>query len=93
MLYEIVYTKSFRKSLKKLARSGSIEPPSIQKVIDILISDGNLPIQFRDHALRGNYAGCRECHIMPDLLLIYEIDDKLKLITLVEVGSHSELFG
>ncbi|MFA6315508.1 MAG: type II toxin-antitoxin system YafQ family toxin [Candidatus Paceibacterota bacterium] len=93
MSYEIVYTKSFKRSLKKLARSGSIELSTIQKVIDFLTSDGNLPAKFRDHALRGNYAGCRECHIMADLLLIYEIDDDLKLMTLAEIGSHSELFG
>lgn len=93
MSYEIVYTKSFKRSLKKLVHSASIELSDMQKVIDILISKGNLPTQFRDHALRGNYAGCRECHIRADLLLIYEIDNNLKLITLVEIGSHSELFG
>lgn len=93
MPYEIVYTKSFKRSLKKLTRSGPIELSAIQKVIDILISKGDLPIQFRDHGLKGNYAGYRECHIKADLLLIYEIDDNLKLITLAEIGSHSELFG
>jgi mRNA interferase YafQ len=76
-----------------LAYSPSIELAAIGKVIDILILHSTLPAQFRDHALKGNYAGCRECHIKGDLLLIYEIDDKLRLITLVEIGSHSELFG
>jgi mRNA interferase YafQ len=71
----------------------TIELEAIEKVIDVLILNGALPAQFRDHALKGNYAGCRECHIKGDLLLIYEIDDKLKLVTLVEIGSHSELFG
>ena len=93
MSYEIAYTKSFRKSLKRLAHSSAIELAAIGKVIDVLTLSGILPIQFRDHALKGNYAGCRECHIKGDLLLIYEIDDKLKLITLVEISSHSELFG
>ena len=93
MSYEIVHTKSFRKALKKLAYSGSIDLSAIQKVIDILMFSSTLSAQFRDHALKGNYARCRECHIKADLLLIYEIDEKLKLITLVEIGSHSELFG
>jgi mRNA interferase YafQ len=93
MPYEIVHTKSFRRSFKKLAYRAVIELVTIEKVIDILILNGTLPVQLRDHALKGNYAGCRECHIKGDLLLIYEIDDKLKLITLVEIGSHSELFG
>ena len=93
MSYEIVHTKSFRRSLKKLAYSSTDELSAIEKVIDILILNGALPTQFRDHALKGDYAGCRECHIKSDLLLIYEIDNELKLITLVEIGSHSELFG
>jgi mRNA interferase YafQ len=70
-----------------------IELSVIEKVIDILMLNGTLPAQYNDHALKGNYAGCRECHIKSDLLLIYEIDNQLKLITLVEIGSHSELFG
>jgi mRNA interferase YafQ len=93
MSYEIVHTRSFRKSLKKLIHYPDIELATIEKVINILLLNGTLPVQFRDHALKGNYAGCRECHIKGDLLLIYEIDNKLKLITLVEIGSHSELFG
>lgn len=58
------------------------------------LSNGNkLPSQFRDHELKGDYANCRECHIKSDLLLIYEVDNDLMVITLVDIGSHSELFG
>ena len=51
-----------------------------------------LEAKYRDHSLSGNYKGCRECHIEPDWLLIYEIDDGILVLMLYRVGSHSELF-
>lgn len=51
-----------------------------------------LPIKNRDHALSGNYEGFRECHIMPDWLLIYSLENTLKIVTLIRTGSHSDLF-
>ena len=60
-------------------------------IIDHLAQGAALDPKFRDHALKGGYAGCRECHIKPDLLLIYEqTPEELRLIRL---GSHSELFA
>lgn len=52
-----------------------------------------LPQNYKDHLLSGNYKGCRECHIRPDLLLIYRIHEEVLELALVEVGSHSDLFG
>ena len=51
-----------------------------------------LPQKNRDHALIGNYAGCRECHITPDWLLIYEIDHEELILYLTRTGTHSDLF-
>ena len=48
--------------------------------------------KFNDHRLSGNYSLCRECHIGPDFLLIYQIYDDINLLILIRVGSHSELF-
>ena len=48
--------------------------------------------RYRDHALAGDYAGCRECHITPDWLLIYEIDGDTLLLYLMRTGTHSDLF-
>lgn len=56
-----------------------------------LINGLTLPEKYRDHALIGNWKGFRECHIKPDLLLIYEKQDHI--IQLVRLGSHAELFG
>lgn len=48
--------------------------------------------KYRDHDLTGNYKGCRECHIEPDWLLVYEILDDVIVLLLYRLGSHSDLF-
>lgn len=64
----------------------------LKSVINALALDQMLAASYRDHSLTGEWAGCRECHIKPDLLLIYKKVNDDKLI-LVRLGSHSELFG
>ena len=61
-------------------------------VLEMLMADMPLPPNNRDHSLSGDWAGYRECHIRPDLLLIYDTSDK-SLLRLVRLGSHSDLFG
>lgn len=60
------------------------------EVANCLINQTPLPEKYRDHELKGNWQGFRECHIKPDLLLIYEQGERY--IQLVRLGSHSELF-
>ena len=52
-----------------------------------------LPNKNRDHDLSGDWIGHRECHILPDWLLIYRIEDDVLVLTLARTGSHSDLFG
>lgn len=61
------------------------------EVLYLLLNDKPLPQQYKDHELIGNWKGFRECHIKPDLLLIYRKNDDL--LQLVRLGSHSELFN
>ena len=61
-------------------------------VIEKLANGEPLDAKYRDHDLTGNYKGCRECHVEPDWLLIYEIIDDIVVLLLYRVGSHSELF-
>lgn len=61
-------------------------------VIEKLANGETLEIKYRDHDLTGNYKGCRECHIEPDWLLVYEIINNKLVLMLYRVGSHSELF-
>lgn len=61
-------------------------------IIRKLASGEALPAKNRDHALSGNYAGCRECHITPDWLLIYEVEEQQLFLYLTRTGTHSDLF-
>ena len=61
-------------------------------VVDMLAAGNELPEKYRDHSLSGNFAGCRECHITPDWLLIYEISNEELILYLTRTGTHSDLF-
>ncbi len=64
----------------------------LSTILELLLTDEVLPKSNRDHALSGNWEGYRECHIRPDLLLIYRKQDN-KTLRLARIGSHSELFS
>ena len=64
----------------------------LQNVIDDLLAEKVLDKKYKDHALAGDYAGFRQCHILSDWLLIYLIDQGQLLLTVTRTGSHSELF-
>jgi mRNA interferase YafQ len=78
--------RSFDKDFKKAELS-----PSLVEVLYCLVKDEPLPAKYRDHALTGNLKGFRDCHVEPDLVLIYKIGDDV--IELVRLSSHSEVFG
>jgi len=67
------------------------EHQNLKEILYKLINDEILPIKYKDHSLTGNWKNYRECHIKPDLLLIYRKID-LDILSLVRIGSHSELF-
>lgn len=64
----------------------------LDEVIDLLRQGKQLEERYRDHGLTGNFADFRECHIKPDWLLIYLIEDDILTLTLIDTGSHSDLF-
>lgn len=91
MKYVIRPTARFQKDLKRIQRRGY--NVSLLSAILKKLADGEaLPAKNKDHFLSGDYAGCRECHITPDWLLIYEIADEELILYLTRTGSHSDLF-
>ena len=89
--YEVERTAQFKKDYKLLKKRGyNVE--LLKEVISILASGDKLPARYKDHALRGEFLGCRECHVTPDWLLIYEIDDDTLVLYLSRTGTHSDLF-
>lgn len=91
MKYTLKPTTQFKRDLKK-AQKQNKNLDLLNKVLQQLAEGIPLPEKNRDHALTGNYAGCRECHIQPDWLLIYEIVEDTLFLYLTRTGSHSELF-
>lgn len=91
MNYKIKPTTKFQKDLK-LAQKRGCNIELIRDVIKKLACGEPLPAKNKDHALSGNFYGCRECHITPDWLLIYEIDNDNLYLYLTRTGTHSDLF-
>jgi len=93
-MYTIRRLKDFEISVQRLGRSGiklSVKE-KIEETINILASGDNLPANYKDHKLNGEFSDCRECHIKGDLLLIYKIDKGNLVLILIDIGSHSQLF-
>jgi len=85
----IFRTNSFKKDYKKL---NSKDKELLKEVIIKLSNNEELDLKYKDHKLIGNFVDCRECHIKPDLLLIYRINNDILELALTRVGSHSSLF-
>lgn len=90
--YIVKPTTQFKKDFK-LAMKRSMQIELLEEVIAMLAMGETLPDKHKDHALTGNWVGHRECHILPDWLLIYRIEDEVLVLTLARTGTHSDLFG
>jgi mRNA interferase YafQ len=88
------YSNRFKKDLKKAQKQTSPKRDleELKCVMNMLAEDKFLPPEKRDHNLGGSWVGYRECHVQPDLLLIYKKDDRNNSIRFERVGTHSELF-
>ena len=86
------FRRDLKRELKGLHRYLFVKGGEFDTVKNILQNDIPLPAKYRDHALHNNWEGFRECHIRPDLLLIYRYEGEDFLI-LERIGTHSEIFG
>lgn len=91
MKYEVRFTNQFKKDLK-LAKKQHKDTEKLFAVIEKLANGETLDPKYRDHDLAGDYKGCRECHVEPDWLLIYEVMNDVLVLMVYRLGSHSELF-
>lgn len=91
MMYALRPSSRFQKDLKRIQKRG-YDLALLTDVIKKLASGEELPPKNRDHQLVGDYSGCRECHIAPDWLLVYEIDGAELILYLTRTGTHSDLF-
>jgi len=85
----IYRTKQFKKDVKRMQRRGKAFE-TFKVVITKLAIGEPLDAKYHDHSLQGGYKGCRECHLEPDWLLIYRLDEDC--LTLIRTGTHADLF-
>lgn len=90
-MYSIVYTGQFRKSLKRCVKRG-LNIKILTDTLDLLQATGTLPPEYKAHRLIGDYAGCWECHMQPDWLLVWRQNDQQLELVLIDTGTHSDLF-
>ena len=90
--YNLRFTTRFKKHLKQIAKRKIDNVRKINDVVNSLQKGEKLEARFKDHALVGNWTGHRECHILPDFLLIYKIEEDVLILELVDTGSHADLF-
>ena len=90
-MYNLRFTNKIQRNIKLMKKRGK-DLEKLKTVLNSLQRGIELPAKYKDHALTGNYIGCRECHIEPDWLLVYEIINEELIILLLTTGSHSDLF-
>ena len=91
MKYRLQYSSVYKKQYKKMAKRG-LDVKKLDDVEEMLKNSIDLPSTYRDHALKGDWKGYRECHIAPDWLLIYRKDDDVLVLVMQRTGTHSDLF-
>lgn len=93
-MYEFIFTTKFKRDFKKLQKRDLSEVRLVVGVLDLLRENGvkAIPSQMKPHKLKGKYKGDWECHIKPDLLIIWFQIEAPKTIKLIRIGSHSDLF-
>ena len=91
-MYKIRFTNAFKKNYKLMLKRG-YDISLLEEVISKLKEGIQLEEKYHDHILKGNFKGFHECHIKPDWLLIYLIEDDILTLTLTNTGTHSDLLN
>ena len=90
-MYQVKFTTAYKKAYKLMKKRG-LDISLLDEVVDLLRQGRQLEERYHDHGLTGDLAGFRECHIKPDWLLIYLIENDILTLTLIDTVSHSDLF-
>ena len=90
--YVVKFTTQFRKDYKLAIKRG-LKIELLEQIVALLAAGQSLREKNKDHALTGNWVGHRECHILPDWLLVYRVEDDVLVLTMTRTGTHSDLFG
>lgn len=91
MMLNARFSGKIQKELKLLAKRGR-GITKFEQTVELLIQNRSLPKPFKDHPLKGDWSDYRECHIEPDWLLVYKINNETSELYLARTGTHSDLF-
>ena len=91
-MYQVIPSNKYTKSLKRISKHKDFDVKKHKEVIRLLEDGEKLASQYKDHELKGEHAGIRECHIQNDILLLYRKEKDVLILLLVDIGSHSHLF-
>lgn len=91
-MFTLTYAREFKKQFKRLQRNPQFHIERLDYVLGQLQKHITLEPRYQLHKLTGNFVGCYECHLQPDVLLIFEVEETTKVIYLLQIGSHSDLF-
>lgn len=91
-MYEQINSKKYKKDARRLNKQGK-DPNKLEAVIEKLKNGEQLDPKYKDHLLQGEWINCRDCHIEPDWLLVYMIDEQNKKLYLLRTGSHNIVFN
>ena len=89
-MYSISYTNKFDKDVKRCVKRG-LNIAKLQEATRILAAEGALPMRYHPHKLSGDYAGCWECHIEPNWLMVWQQNDTELTLLFMRTGTHSDL--
>ena len=92
--YHVQYTSRFKKEFKKLLKQGKDENLFLE-VLNVIANGKELDEKYKNHKLINDktFKECYECHIQPDWLLVYKVQDNELVLLLFATGSHSDLFN
>lgn len=90
-MLNIAFTNQYLKDLE-LVKRRNLPKSELDEVVKLLSEEQPLLPKHKDHALKGDFAGYRECHIRPNWLLMYKINKQILTLVLIRTGSHSDLF-
>ena len=90
-MLKVRYSAKFKKDFKAIVKRG-YDISLFEEVLVLLREGKTLPEKYCDHSLKGEYMGHRECHISPDWLLIYKVENDMITLSLTRTGTHSDLF-
>jgi mRNA interferase YafQ len=91
-MLDVFFSARFKRDYKLMRKQGR-DLNLLLNVVDVLAAEKPLDPKYKDHPLTGDFAGHRECHVLPDWLLIYKPEKDRLVLTLTRTGTHSELFG